>query len=218
MKAISLKNPYPNGIETDKEELLEPFISILDEIRDKIISGEKVYIRITAGERKGSIAYIDKFDPAYTQPKPPHIHRHHRWGEEYYTRVTPYSFYVILGWDGRRNKIRWPTYNSCEYLRDYEGPTVWEKFDKKAAEMKLLEETEIIDREGNELNIGDRILYINARYGCAASLDRGIIEKIKFNVQKTTQDTEYKTVHVIIKNDKGEKSDIKNPKLSILKT
>jgi hypothetical protein len=61
-------------------------------------------------------------------------------------------------------------------------------------------------------------LYINARYGSGGSLDRGTIEKIKFNVQKYEyNDAESETVHVIIRNDNGQKSDIKRPELSILK-
>ena len=216
MEIISLKNPYPNGVDVGKEHLLEPFLCILREIRSKILSGERVYIRITAGERKGSIAYIEKLDPDHNNDAP--TITHNRYFREPNSRINNSSLNVILRWDKRRNRIKWSTYNNCEYLRDYTGPTVWEKFDKKAAEKKLMEETDISDRDGTILKKGDRVLYINARYGCGASLDRGTIEEIKFNVQKTEyQDREYTSVHVIIKNDDGSKSDIKSPQLSILK-
>ena len=234
MEAISLKNPYPNGVDTEKEHLLEPFISVIKEIREKITAGERVYIRITAGELKGSIAYIKKFNDDYQyelkgsiayikkfnddyQYNEPRLSRSRTFGEPK-TRISNASLNVILAWDKRRNLIKWSTYDHCEYLRDYDGPTVWEKFDKKAAEKKLLEENRILDRDNNILNVGDRVIYINARYGSGASLDRGRIEKIKFNVQKTAyNDSEYKTIHVIIRNDNGSKSDIKNPHLSIIK-
>lgn len=215
-EAISLKNPYPNGVVPEQEHLLESFISLIDEIRDKILAGERVYIRITAGERKGSIAYVKQLDPAYGDEEP--RISHDRMFRNNTSRISNAYLNLILRWDKRRNRIKWPTYNSCEYLRGYEGPTVWEKFDKKAAEKKMLEETKVLDRDGNILKEGDRVLYINARYSCGASLDRGIIKKIRFKVQRTTyQSKEYSTVHVIIKNDNGEESDIKSPRLSVLK-
>ena len=123
-----------------------------------------------------------------------------------------------MRWDKRRNRIKWHTYDHCEYLRDYDGPTVWKKFDKKAAAKKLLKENDILDREKQVLKVGDRVIYINARYGSGACLDRGTIEEIKFNVQKSTYfNKEQYQVHVIIKNDNGQKSDIKNPQLSVIK-
>jgi hypothetical protein len=216
MKEVPLKNPYPNGVVSDQEHLLEPYINLLKEIRNKINAGERVYIKITSGERKGSIAYIVKFDDHYQNIEPGY-YRHADW-KKVMSRVSNDSIYVILGWDKRRNRIKWSTHDSCVYLPDYKGPTVWKKFDKKAAEKKMLKENPVLDRDGNQLSVGDRVLYINARYGSGASLDRGTIEKIKYSVQKTTyNDSEYSTPHVIIKNDNGEESDIKAPELSILR-
>lgn len=216
MEAISLKNPYPNGVNECDENLLQPFLDILNEIRDKILDGEKVYIRITSGERKGSIAYIVKLDPDYNNMPP--ILRTSNYFRDSTVRINSANLNVILGWEGRRNRIKWSTHTSTEYLRGYTGPTVWEKFDKKATEEKYLEDNPIFDRSGNALSKGDRVLYINARYGCAARLDCGVVKDLKYGIMKTSyNDGEAVTPHVIIKNDDGSDSDIKRPSLSILK-
>ena len=70
MDIISLKNPYPNGVPEKDNKLLQPFIDVLNEIIEKVNAGERVYLRITSGERKGSIAYIKEFDPNYDQKEP----------------------------------------------------------------------------------------------------------------------------------------------------
>lgn len=216
MEIVSLKNPYPNGVPEKDHDLLQPFIDVLNEIIDKVNAGERVYLEITSGERKGSIAYIKEFDSDYDQKEP--VISYSRYFRDHTARISSPSLMVILGWDKRRNKIKWSTSRSTNYLRGYKGETVWEKFDKKKAEAKLLEENDIVDREGNVLKEGDRVVYINARYGSGGSLDRGTIEQIKFNVQKYEyNDAESQTVHVIIRNDNGQKSDIKRPELSILK-
>ena len=214
MENISLKNPYPNGVKLDDEKQLQPFIDIIDEVRDKILAGERVYVKIISGERKGSIAYIECLDLAYNNDAPSISHSF--MYKPPTARIKNPSLNVILRWDKRRNRIKWPTYDSCEYLRGSTGPTVWEKFDRAAAEKKMLAENDILDRDGIALAVGDRVLYINARYGSGASLDRGTIEKIHFSIKKY-QEREFIAVHVIIKNDNGSKSDIKNPNLSILK-
>jgi hypothetical protein len=80
-QAISLSNPYPNGVPTEEENKLDPYINLLKEIRSKILNGEKVYIRINAGERKGSIAYIEKLNDAY-QNNEPGYYRYRDWQTE----------------------------------------------------------------------------------------------------------------------------------------
>lgn len=216
MEILELKSPYPNGVDAKDEHLLQSFVDTLDEVRDKILAGERVYIEITSGERKGSIAYIEKFDPDYTNKQPLISRYRSTFKGENKSRVTNQSLHVILRWDGRQNRIKWSTINYTIYLRGYNGPTCWEKFDKNAAAKKLLEENDVLDRDGVELKVGHRVLYINARYGSGASLDRGTIEKIHFTVQKHAE-REFSAVHVIIKNDNGQSSDIKNPNLSVLK-
>lgn len=215
MEIISLKNPYPNGVLEDDKDLLQPFFELINEVRDKIHNGERVYLEITSGERKGSIAYVHKIDPSYKDHTPKyHLNTMFRDRKVY----MPYYLNVILGWDKRRNKIKWSTYHYTNYLKGYKGPTVWKKFDKKKAEKELLKNQPVVDRDGNILKEGDRVLYINARYGSGATLDRGTIIKIKYSVQKTEyRDNTFNITHVIIKNDDGSESDIKKPELSILK-
>jgi hypothetical protein len=69
MDIISLKNPYPNGVPEKDNKLLQPFIDVLNEIIEKVNAGERVYLRITSGERKGSIAYIQIFPGSHGKGK-----------------------------------------------------------------------------------------------------------------------------------------------------
>lgn len=218
MIGTPLKNPYPNGLPVNEQHILEPYVDLLNELRDKISKGEKVYIRITSGERKDSIAYIHGFDPDYPSSAKNSFIQMKRMFRDQKAYIVNDSINVILGWHGRRNRIKWSTNYYCEYLPEHIGNTVWKKFDRKKAEKKMLEETPVLDREGNTLKVGDRVLYINARYGSGASLDRGIIEEIKYKVRKTSyQDRNYTEVNIIIKNDNGSQSKIKTPRLSVLK-
>lgn len=219
-KCISLTDPAPNGTAIEHEDIFIPLFDALNEIHDRLVRGETVYLGITDGERKGSIAYIKSLDSSYHNSRP-HL-EHHRdyqyWNVEPQTisRTRSAFICVILGWDKRGNKVKWATHSHTVYLPDYEGPTVWKKFDKKAAAEAILAAQPPKDRDGNILVVGDRVVYINARYGGAASLDRGTIKEIKASV-RLYRGEQFPTIHVIIDNDQGDESDIRQSQDSILK-
>lgn len=221
---LSLSNPYPNGVDSEDKagvKKLKAYAKTITEIRKKLDRAQRVYLGIVSGERKGSIAYIQGTDTDYRQEEVEVRNSRDYYGfpreERYITRVYNDSIYCILGWDGRRNRVKWATYSGTVYLPNYTGPTIFEKFDKKAAAAKELEQQTVIDRDGNELAVGDRVVYINARYGCGASLDRGTVTEIKANVKFIHGDVKGSTIHVMIDNDDGQKSDIREPQLSVLK-
>lgn len=218
-KQIPLRDKYINGVDPEEQELLLPHIETLKEILRKVKNGERVYLGITTGERKGSIAYIHSLDPDYLwrdQDREPKVRHSNVWGSNT-VRVDNNSLYVILRWDKRRNKIKWSTGGGdTVYLPDYEGPTVWQKVDKKKLAKETLKKRKVKDREGNVLEVGDRVVYINARYGSGARLDRGTISDIKMHVD-VQGENKYVTTHVIIDNDDGNQSDIRNPDLAILR-
>lgn len=213
---IPLNDPYPNGIEPEKKELLQPRVDLFNEIKRRVRDGERVYVGITTGERKGSIAYICSIE-GWEQMWERDAYIRGSWGYHKRARVENAQVYSKIGWEGRRNRIECPHTHQIVYFPDYKGPTVWEKFDKKAAAAKWLKEHPPVDRDGELIEVGDRVLYINARYGGAARLDRGTVKEVKVNVQKWAED-ERPTFHVIIETDDGQKSDIKEAQYSVLVT
>jgi len=173
------------------------------------MKGDRVYIGFVTGERVGSIAYILDCDLSRIVPKLYRNYYDNKWG-------CNAGFSATVGWEKRRNKINeYIGGTEVVYLPDYQGPTVWEKFDKKAAAAEALARTPMKDREGNEIKEGDRVLYINARYGSGAQLDRGKIISIKATVQKH-RDLTVTTFNVEIESDGGEKSVITKPSQSVL--
>lgn len=215
IKQIPLKNPHINGVHPDDKDLLRPHIELMTGILDKIDAGERVYLGITSGERKGSIAYIHFVIDHYRNGKPGIRYSGGSWDNK--VRIKNDTIYCVLGWDKRRNKIQWSSYqDGTVYLPDYTGPTVWKKYDKKKEAEKYLKEHLILDREDNVLIVGDRVFYINARYGGGASLDRGTITEIKVTMQ-VHGEQKWPTTHVIIKNDDDSMSDIREHGQSVLK-
>ena len=215
----SLKNPHPNGT-TDKHGFDE-IMETLQMIKAKIDKDERIYVGITTGERKGSIAYVKEYDELFVNnlSEEPHGCRM-TWGaggrDNWGHRINIYGLNCVLGWEKRRNKIQWNFYKGTVFLPEYEGPTVWKKFDKKDAVGFYLLENPPKDRDGNLLEKGDRVIYINARYGEGACLDRGVITEIKGNVKVWGERKAYET-RVFIDNDEGQKSKITKPELAIVK-
>lgn len=218
IKCVSLCNPAPNGVSIEREDVFTPLINTLNEIHDRIERGEKVYFGITDGERKGSIAYVHSFDAKYQKRRPFIRYDQDWWGREPKTiSRAMYDFVsVVLAWDKRRNRIKWATYKDTVYLPDYDGSTVWQKFDKNAAGQAIIEKYPAKDRDGNVLTAGDRVVYINTRYGGGAILDRGTSKEIKVSVTSRGKQWLH-TTHVLIDNDRGEQSDIRQSQDSVLK-
>lgn len=220
-KSLSRRKDAPT------KDAFDEYRKMYDEIAHKMEKGEKVYVEFKEGERKGSIAYIAQMDMSFTEtyrelpfwnktePRwQPNSWSSHTKDDGYYD--CDISMYVILRWEGRQNKVKCSLHSDgMNYLPDYEGPTKWEKWDKKAAELKALENLIIKDREGNELELDDKVLYINARYGGAASLDRGTIKDIRIKVQMYNNKLN-NYLEVTILNENGQTSKISSPEDTVL--
>ena len=211
---IPLKSPHPNG--TDDEHEFDEIVRVFKEIKHKIKDGDRVYIGYPEGERAGSIGYIKKLECDVEKIVPSVNYSPYGWQLDGAWRCHP-GFHAVLAWDKRPNKLKCYIGHDMVYFPDYEGPTLWEKFDKKGAEKKAMEAVVVLDREGNVLEVGDPVIYINSRYGSGSRLDRGIVSDIKVKV-RVQRRGDYTELNVIVQNaDGAEKSKIRNPEYYILK-
>ena len=146
----------------------------------------KLFIKFVNGDRKGSIARV-VLDPQE------HIKTFNEDCQIIYCRVpftdtvlykidNPY-FFGVAKWDKRKNscEVHFPS-RDIVFLPNYDGPTVYEMFDKKAAKEDLLKDPNQLDVDGKKLEIGDKVLYINARYGSGFTLCHGTIVEFKATV------------------------------------
>lgn len=201
--------PFLNGFENENDPVALRYLEQLKEVHNALHAGT-LYIRYVKGDRAGSIAHV-KPDPAYSKAndREPAIRFNRSFSNKSDFRFENDRFYVIATWDGRRNQVKesLPFYNQeIEILLDYDGPTVWQKFDAKAAKEEVLKNPDQKDIDGNVLNIGDRVFYINARYGSGFGLERGTIKEFKAVV-----DSKSTTISTIVVNDQGVESKLNYP-------
>jgi uncharacterized Zn ribbon protein len=210
MKVISLKNPYINGYADKDDPVAKQYLEDCQQVYELFKNGN-LYVRFRDGDRKGSIAII-KPDPQYTTKPPQIIHKSLFWNNNGFD-VTCMLF-GICHWNDRKNKVKTNIPNhDIEVLLDYDGPTVWEKFDTKVAKIKALASTVQYDIDGNQLQIGDKVLYMNLRYGAGGTLQHGTIKEFKAMV-----DSKNTTITVIVKNDDADEvSEIRYPSSMIYK-
>lgn len=165
-------------------------LSFLDELRKNGFA----YIKIKRGDYKGSIV---KFIPDKNEFKDPKIVR--RFGfsssDKFFLNVeSPYGRYK---WDGLKNNIAAnPIYDGI-WLKDYEGPTELQKIDKKAARTDLIKSTEFLDVNGNKLQVGDPVTYVDIQYGNSIRIERGKIDHFDAKVNAHTKET-----FVVVSNDR----------------
>lgn len=191
----------------DDPKLVE-YVRCINEAKRRLKAKETLYVRFDHGDRKGSIAKAI-FNPKYREDtlEPARIDRYSNyWGNNEATyHIKNDDFYIICKWDDRSNKVQVSSYE-VTLLLNYTGPTVWNKFDAKAAKENLLANNDILDIDGNVLAVGDSVLYINARYGSGMELCHGKIKEITAKVNSRSH--EFNTV--IEKDDDGVISTIKN--------
>lgn len=221
MEVVKLERPFYEFKDIDDPQALE-HLALVTKVFNALHDGT-LYCRYIDGDRKGSIAKVSPQDERTVVDRygreidtAPKIERHRgRYHNDspYYTFENDY-FSVFCTWDGRRNKIKEFFHDSItvEFLLDYDGPTVWQKFDSKAAKEEVLKNPDQRDIDGNVLKIDDRVLYINARYGSAMVLERGTIKEFKAVV-----DSKSTTITTIIESDKGEQSSLKHPSTMVCK-
>ncbi|AGR48113.2 hypothetical protein SmphiM12_481 [Sinorhizobium phage phiM12] len=186
------------------------YIEAHNALLDQMLNGT-LYIKFVDGDRKGSIA---KIKPRYEKVNKAAIRSSSSFYDRSYSLENDY-FFVVASWDRRKNKVQL-TLPSRDviFLPNYKGPTVYELFDSKAAKQAALENPDQYDVDGKLLNIGDKVLYINARYGSAFQLCHGAIREFKAVVNSKT-----KTITTIVQNDAdfSELSAIASPHLMIYK-
>lgn len=151
---------------------------------DQLLEG-KLFVKFISGDRKGSIARV-KLEPeiSYQTQTYARIEQMRvRSRDPIRYEIKPAFLYLVATWDKRRNSCKFtgPSQETV-FLPNYEGPTVYKMFDKKAAKEKLLREPKQLDIDGKLLAVGDKVLYINARYGNAFRLTHGTILEFKASV------------------------------------
>jgi hypothetical protein len=211
-QVITLKNPFYNGFEDANDPVALEYLAKLKTVFNAFKSGT-LYVRFIDGDRKGSIAHL-KVHPQLTYDEPC-IGYHRSYYNNSHYRITNESRFGVLTWDKRKNKVRhyFPTpRDEVEYLIGYDGPTIWEKFDAKAAKEEILQLQTEHDINGNYLSVGDRVLYVNIRYGSGTTLEIGTIKEFKVSV-----DSKRAEVSTVIESDAGVLSTLKYPSSMVCK-
>lgn len=205
MKVIQLQNRFSNGFTPEQAEEAEANLAEFQAVYDAVVDG-KAFIRFTDGDRKGAIARL-AIDPAYNTHRPTIGYRATYWNDKNNRQLEHTYIWCVATWDGRKNKIKVSVPDrEAEILLDYDGPTIWEKFDAKAAKETLLQNPNQTDIKGNVLSLGDPVLYINARYGSRMTLEEGQIVEFLVSV-----DSKSHTFTTVIESQTGERSSLQYP-------
>lgn len=217
MKEINLKTPYVPHRHSGPYQPSIDMMQILNDIVNNVERKEKVYIKMTNGVFKDSIAYIKTIKEHKCEESPD------RWSSTPSARQYTINMEVVLAFDDRKNVTTQNIFNDgFIYLSEYEGPTIWSKTDVKTEAAKIKAETIVHDMRDVQLNEGDTVIYINARYGEGSQLAFGIIDEIKVKVSFNWRGSQEVETLVIIKNLEQNSdgaavvSKIKNPSQYIL--
>ncbi|UZV41191.1 hypothetical protein vBVpaMR16F_125 [Vibrio phage vB_VpaM_R16F] len=158
------------------------------------------HVRVNGGDYDGSIAKFTLDDDIdrdlYTR----------NWYSSDKSFMVEYAYHGRLSWVGKRNNPKFTLMNStCDVLLDYEGEEILKRFDLKKEGKKLLEQ-DVEDIYGNKLTKGDKVLYMNLRYGSGGMLCHGTVKSFKAHARDGY-------VSVIIENDNcsGEESECRQP-------
>jgi len=209
MRVVRLEDPYPNGFEKEDDPVALKYLKDMKTVYTALMDG-KLFCRFVDGDRAGSIARLVK-DPdcTYEEPSIRRTWSSNRWGGEY--RFERDYFSAICKWDGRKNKVKqFLPHCEVELLLNYNGPTVWEKFDAKTAKEEALKNPDQRDIDDNVLNVGDRVLYINARYGARMVLSHGVIKEFK-----AVADSRGTTITTVVEGEDGQLSEMLYPESMI---
>lgn len=214
MIEITNFRPNSNSYQWHKSEaelLADEGFQNLKIIYDHLMENGFCHVRVNGGDYDGSVAKftIDKEleDLSYK-------------GNELYYEVynrgkwfnVKYCWHGRLSWKGKRNNPKFTLMNStCDVLLDYEGEEILKRFDLKKEGKKLLEQ-DVEDVDGNKLSKGDKVLYMNLRYGSGGALCHGTVKSFKAHARDGY-------VSVIIENDNcsGEESECRQPYNQIYK-
>lgn len=177
MEQIKLSGIYSNTPQAQKDE----YMATMRALRAVQEAEKDIYLLFVDGDRKGSIA-------RFIGDKTITLH-------DSYNRPGVFNTHGHCVWDGRKNKIQWNlTSPYTVWLPDHVGPTVWAKFDAKAAKADLLNNVAEQDIDGKRLAIGDAVIYVNSRYGSGTELCHGVIDRFEAKA-----DSRGHTVFTIVK-------------------
>lgn len=215
MRVINLHDYYgfSNGIAEANLEKAKAVLKDLQDVYDYVQAGT-AYIRFLDGDRKGSIARLTP-NPAYRNERPVIEPYYGYWRKEYTHRFEHARIFCIARWTGRSNKVQISIpdfYQPNEILLDYAGPTVWEKFDAAAAKAEILKKPDQRDINDRVLQVGDRVLYINARYGSRMTLEEGIVKEFLASANSKGH-----SVTTVIESNGGERSELSYPESMVYK-
>jgi len=210
VEEVDLYCPFPNGSRGEKVDPKgQEWIDTINELCQWLRGGKDVYIKLTKGDRKGTIAkfVLDPEDiPKGAETRVQRVYYDRKKYEVRY-EIDGYCFRGRLIWDGRRNKIQMTLpdyYTGAHWLKGYAGPTVYERLDKKKVAKKAIESIPQKDIDGKVLKVGDKVLYCNIRYGGGTVLCKGTVKEFKAKVGVGYNDKVRKQVFTIILNEDGE--------------
>lgn len=185
-------------INTDQE------LPVLRDINEKLKKDGNLFIKVLEGDYKGSIAM---FKPLEGSVKDDVVIRN--YGGDFNISC---SWSGRLSWKGKKNNPQFIiAHRSCLILEDYRGETLLKRFNLKEESKKLLQGS-VEDIDGNTLAKGDKVLYMNLRYGSGGSLCHGTVSDFKAHARQG-----YLSVLVSNDLDKEEVSDLNYPHQQIYK-
>ena len=162
-----------------------------DLISEATLNGGFVYVKITKGQKANSIAKLvfDKIPEVNITISKKSSSRYHDYVPRNNTKVLEdgediaevvlQNYQGNLKWDDKSNKPKARiTDRDITWLQGYSGPTVWNVVSAKDMREEALQQP-IYDLDNKLLNVGDNVLYINARYSRGMVLRHGIIDRFE---------------------------------------
>lgn len=204
IKDFSLESTHYIG--TEEDLLKESEVLKAKQVHDYLTLNGYCYVRVISGDYKGSIAKFTLDSPIGTEK----LYRKVPCDEEVF--IVKYLWYGKLSWKGKRNNPKFKlSSSSCDVLLGYTGETELIRIDLKKIKKDLLDK-EVVDVDGNKLSVGDKVIYMNLRYGNGGALCRGTIIDFKAYAREGR-------ASVIIENNKNpnENSELNYPRLQVMK-
>jgi hypothetical protein len=185
---------------TEEDLLADPYFKNLQLIYQELKEKGYCYVSIPDGDYEGSIA---KFTVDVDQIKDKLY-----WSIDRYNNIYNMTSYFSgrLSWKGRKNnpKFLLTSRKVTAVFLNYDGEEVFRRLDFNKIKKELLEKP-LYDMKGDELFIGDNVLYMNLRYGNGGRLSIGTIKEFKPHARDG-----YVSV-IIINEDEEQKSECNYP-------
>jgi len=199
--------------QADDPELLSTVATFRD-LHLALKSGEKVFIEFLDGDREGSIAEL-QLSSKFKNHDEPRVRTIYGYYQHDKTRYEPdCTIYGQLKFTGKSHRpdqdIRPGSH--VVWIKGYKGPTVWKKFDAKAAKEEILATEDQCDRDGSPLAVGDHVIYVDLAYGSGARIERGTVKEFKVSV-----DSSRHTVYTLVENVDGHVMKTEKPEQLLLK-